>query len=407
MTRMKAISLSVLLIAILSASVTACGSETPQQKDGKTSDSASQKNEQTNGHANNAGEGGKLTYIGQPPKLVFGSSYVGPLTEIFGDVFIGQKVFIASNSILRAAPGNKVEVGDESNVQDNVTVRARNDSTMIGDRTSLTHHATVENSDIGNSVFVGYDAMIRNSRVGDRAFIYHGAQIEGVKIPEESFVGAGEIVSDQATADALPKTDDIDIGKYYDRKEHLDTNTEFAKAYIDLYEKEGYDAVVEVGPNPKTPWNPKEVEPQIGDNVELQEFARVTGDVHIGASSSIGYRTSIRADEGDPISIGSGAILDDRVTLHATRGSEVQIGKNLVAGDDSVLHGPLEMGDDDVVGVGAVVFRARLGDNVQIGEGAVIAGLTGKESTLEIPDDTFLPASAVVTSEKDVRALTG
>jgi carbon dioxide concentrating mechanism protein CcmM len=127
-----------------------------------------------------------------------------------------------------------------------------------------------------------------------------------VKIPEKSFVGPGEVVDDQKTADALPKTGEVDLAKYYDRREQIDTNEVFAKAYIDLYEEEDYDAVVEVGPNPKTPWNPKEVEPEIGKKVELQAFSWVAGDVNIGDRSSIGRRTALRADEGDPISVGSG-----------------------------------------------------------------------------------------------------
>jgi len=275
----------------------------------------------------------------------------------------------------------------------------------VGDRSSLTHHALVEDSDVGDFVFVGYDADIEDSEVGDKSFIYHGARIKGVEIPEKSFVGPGEVVNDQKTADALPKTDEVDLGEYYDRKEQLDTNTEFAKAYIDLYEEEGYDAVVEVGPNPKTSWNSRQVEPEIGKNVELQAFSRVTGDVKIGENSSVGRRTALRADEGDPISVGPGAAIDDRVTLHATRGSAVKIGKFLVASDDCVLHGPLQMGNRDFVGENAVVFRAQVGDDIQIGEGAIIAGPTGKGSALKIPDDTLVPAGAVVTTEKDVRVL--
>jgi carbon dioxide concentrating mechanism protein CcmM len=145
---------------------------------------------------------------------------------------------------------------------------------------------------VGDLAFVGYGSEILGSEVGDGSYIYHGATIEGVKIPEKSFVGPGEVVDDQKTAESLPKTGEVDLGEYYNRKEQLDTNTEFAKAYIDLYEEEGFDAVVEVGPNPKTSWNSRQVEPEIGDNVELQEFARVTGDVRIGENSSIGRRTA-------------------------------------------------------------------------------------------------------------------
>ena len=393
--------LGVLMAALALALAGACGSE-EAQGNGKEGGSNKPKNTQA---ASAQGSGGDLTYIGSKPKLVYGSSYVGPLTEIFGDVYIGKKDFVASNTVVRAAPGNEVELGDESNVQDNVTVRAYQDSVAVGDRTSLTHHAVVEDSEVGNSVFVGYNAEIRGSEVGDGSFVYHGARVEGVEIPEKSFVGPGVVVDDQKTADALPKTNEVDLGKYYDRKEQIDTNREFAEAYIDLYEEEGYEAVVEVGPNPKTSWNSRQVEPEIGENVELQAFSRVTGDVEIGDNSSVGRRTALRADEGDPISVGPGAAIDDRVTMHATRGSRVEIGKFLVASDDSVLHGPLEMGDRDFVGENAVVFRARVGDDVQIGEGAIIAGPAGEGSLLEIPDGTLVPADAVVTSEKDVRAL--
>jgi carbonic anhydrase/acetyltransferase-like protein (isoleucine patch superfamily) len=396
--------LVLLVVALALLLAAACGSE-EAQGNGKEGGSEEAQEKKTAQASSDKGSGGDLTYIGSKPKLVYGTSYVGPLTEIFGDVYIGDKDFVASNSVVRAAPGNRVEIGDKSNVQDNVTVRAYQDSVAVGDKSSLTHHAVVEDSDVGDSVFLGYGAEVRSSEVGDGAFIYHGASVEGVEVPDKSFVGPGEVVSDQKTADALPKTSEVDLKKYYDRKEQIDTNKEFAEAYIDLYEEEGYDAVVEVGPNPKTSWNSRQVEPEIGDNVELQAFSRVTGDVKIGENSSIGRRTALRADEGDPISIGPGAAVDDRVTMHSTRGSEVEIGEFLVASDDSVLHGPLKMGDRDFVGENAVVFRAKVGDDVQIGEGAVVAGPAGEGSLLKIPEGTLVPADTVVTSEKDVRAL--
>ena len=405
MSRKTGMALSIFLVAMALVLAGACGSDKAQQKnDGKSGDSASQKK---TGQAGSAQGGEKPTYIGRKPMVIYGTSYVGPLTEIFGDVYIGQKDFIASNTVMRAAPGNRVEIGDESNVQDNVTVRAYHDSVSIGNKTSLTHHAVVQDSDVGDFVFVGYDAEIDDSEVGDKSFVYHGARIQGVKIPQKSFVGPGVVVDDQKSADSLPKTGEVDLEKYYDRKEQIDTNREFAKAYIDLYEKEGYDAVVEVGPNPVTSWNPRRVEPDIGKNVELQAFSRVTGDVEIGDNSSVGRRTALRADEGDPISVGAGAAIDDRVTMHSTRDSAVEIGKFLVASDDSVLHGPLKMGKRDFVGENAVVFRAKVGDDVQIGEGAIVAGPAGEGSLLEIPEGTLVPAGAVVTSEKDVRDLQG
>jgi len=65
------------------------------------------------------------------------------------------------------------------------------------------------------------------------------------------------------------------------------------------------------------------------------------------------------------------------------------------------------MGKRDFVGENAVVFRVRVGDDVQIGEGAMIAAPVGsdKKITLKIPDGTIVPVGAVVTTQKDVRAL--
>ena len=134
---------------------------------------------------------------------------------------------------------------------------------------------------------------------------------------------------------------------------------------------------------------------------------RIVGDVRLGDNSSVGRRTAIRADEGSPIVIGPGASIDDRVTFHAVKGTDIQIGEFSVIDDDAVLHGPLEMGNGNFVGENAAVFRARLGNDVRVGEGAIVVGPEGEggEISLEIPDGTLIPAGAVVTSERDVRAL--
>jgi carbon dioxide concentrating mechanism protein CcmM len=337
--------------------------------------------------------------------VVNGSSYVSPLTEIFGDVFIGQDNFVAASSVIRASPGHRVEFGDKATAQDNIVVRALNESVAIGDESNLGHHAIVRDSQVGDSAYIGYNTEIEDSRVGSGALVYHGARVEGVEIPEDAYVGAGEIVTDQADADDLPTIEDVGVDEYY-QEALLDIHDELTQGYIELYEKEGYDAVMEVAPNPETSFNPKPIEPQVGENVELEEFVRIVGDVRLADNSSVGRRTAIRADEGTPIVVGPGASIDDRVTFHATEGTDVRIGEFLVVDDDAVLHGPLEAGNRVFVGEHAVVFRARLGDGVRVGEGAVIVGPEGPaDEIMEIPDDTLVPAGAVITTEEDVRAL--
>jgi carbonic anhydrase/acetyltransferase-like protein (isoleucine patch superfamily) len=387
-------------VVALVALMAACGSETKQDAD----DQGSQ--EQQKQQAGSPGGGEQPTNIGRQPDVVYnGSSYVSPLTEIFGDVFIGQENFVAASSVMRAAPGLRVELGDEATVQDNIVVRAKNESVTIGDKSNLGHHATVRDSQIGDSTYIGYNTEISDSRVGNGALVYHGALVEGVEIPEDAYVAAGKVVSDQADADALPTIEEVGVDEYY-QETLLDVHRELTQGYIELFETEGYDSVLEVGPNPETSFNQKQIKPQLGENVQREEFARIVGDVRLGKNSSLGRRTAIRADEGTPISIGPGASIDDRVTFHAAKGTDVRAGEFLVVDDDAVLHGPLEVGNRVFVGEHAVVFRARLGDDVRIGEGAVIVGPEGPaDKIMEIPDGTLVPAGAVVTTEEDVRAL--
>ena len=386
---------SLLSAALLLMLAPACGSDEAQEEGGNKAGGSAE------------GGGGQATNVGRHADVVFdGSSYVSPLTEVFGDVYVGRGNFIGPSSVLRAAPDRRIELGDEATIQDNAIVRAMDEPVVIGDESNLGHHAIVRNSKIGNSAYVGYNAEVADSRVGNGALVYHGARVEGVEIPENSYVGAGEVVTDQAAADDLPTVEEEGVDEYY-QEGLLDIHRELTEGYIELYEDRGYDAVVDVGPNPETSFNPEQVEPRIGENVELDEFTRVVGDVRVGEGSSVGRRTAIRADEGTPIIMGPGASVDDRVTFHAVEGTDIRIGEFFVADDDAVLHGPLEAGDGVFVGENAVVFRTRLGDDVRIGEGATIVGPEGRdgEITLEIPDDTLVPAGAVVTSEEDVRAL--
>lgn len=336
--------------------------------------------------------------------LIGDSSYKSPLVEVFGDVYIGDGTYVAPNTVLRAAPELRVELGDESNAQDNVLVRAREDSSSVGDRTSLAHHAIVRDSEIGDFAFLGLGAEVVNSRVGNDAFVSHGAYVQDVEIPAGAIVGVGDMVTTQAEADALPKADEA-TEEY--RRSLLEVNSELAEGYIELFESEGgYNRLLDVGPGPETSFNPEAKEPEVGNNVTLEEFVRLTGDVRIGAGSRIGQRSAFRADEGTPIVVGVNAEIDDRVSAHSLRGTDLRVGDDVTIEDDVVIHGPLEIGDFVSIEDRAVVFRAVVGDNVQIGEDVLIVGPAADEDgelPLRIPDGTVIPEGSVITSPEDLQ----
>ena len=62
-------------------------------------------------------------------------------------------------------------------------------------------------------------------------------------------------------------------------------------------------AVIGVGAAPRTSFNPGK-KPTIGSGFVREPFARIVGDVRLGDDVTLGRRTSIRADEGAPISVG-------------------------------------------------------------------------------------------------------
>lgn len=353
-----------------------------------------------------SGSAGELQQISQNSGPIFGTSFVSPAVELFGDIFIGERCFIAGNTILRAAPELRLEIGDETNAQDNVVARALEENSTVGSRVSLAHHAVVRDSKVGDFAFVGFLAVVENAVVGEGCLIMARGLVRGVTLPPNSVVNPGVIVEDQATADSLPTIDEM--GEEF-KLEVLEVNAEFAESYIELYEEEGYQAVIGVGPEPLTSFNSERIEPQVAPDVELGEFVRVVGDVRIGSGSRLRQRTAVRADEGAPIVIGANDDIRNRVTFHALKDTQLIVGDNLFADDDAVLHGPLEAGSNVSVGNESVLFRAQVGDDVTIGDRAVVQGSAAEDGRLElvIPSGTIIPDGAIVTDGATLAQYTG
>jgi carbonic anhydrase/acetyltransferase-like protein (isoleucine patch superfamily) len=347
-----------------------------------------------------------LVSLFNPLKVVVNSSYISPFVELFGNVSVGKKVFVASNTILRADPETRLCIGNETNLQDNIHfLSLRNtpapkaecgaNSSSIGDRASIAHQASIKNSKIGNFTFVGFRARLNNVVLEDGAFVLHGTTLSNVRIGKDRLVPIGAVITRQTEADALPLKTQANADF---QNEVLEVNEEFAEHYGELYEEKGFDGVTGVGSAPKTSWNPKPVTPTLGKNVRLDEFVRLVGDVRLGSNSVVGERTAIRADEGSPIIIGENAEIEDRVTFHALKGTSIRIGKNLDTDDNIVFHGPLEVGDNLTIEDDAVLFRSKVGNEVTIGTGAIVVGVT-------LRDGVQVPAGATIDTQERADAL--
>lgn len=124
----------------------------------------------------------------------------------------------------------------------------------------------------------------------------------------------------------------------------------------------------------------KGILPSLGENVYIEESARVIGDVEIGRDSSIWFNAVVRGDV-HYIRIGERTNVQDNSTLHVTKdiypliiGSDVTIGHNVI------LHG-CTVKDRCLIGMGAIIL-----DNAEVGEDCVIgAGTLVKEGTVIPP----------------------
>jgi carbonic anhydrase/acetyltransferase-like protein (isoleucine patch superfamily) len=358
------------------------------------------------GEAPAAGPAGQVS-LAVPARVAVNRSFVSPLIELFGDVWVGQRVLVTANTVLDAAPGGRICIGDDSNIQDNVVVQATRavpatHASACGslaaqvDRDAIVaHQASIANSTVGRFTFVGFRARLEDAVLDEGAFVLHGATIRGVRIGRDKLVPVGAVITAQAEADALPSKSDAEATF---QRAVLAVNAELAERYAQLYQAEGADAVSGVSAGPRTSWTPAPVRPTLGRDVRLLEFARLIGDVRLGDGTRVGRRAAIRADEGAPIVVGAGARIADRVTFHALRGTSVRVGRDLQAGTNAVLHGPLQAGDRLVVEADAVLFDATVGDGVTIGSEAVVAGVT-------LPDGARVPAGATITTQAQADAL--
>jgi carbon dioxide concentrating mechanism protein CcmM len=353
----------------------------------------------------------RLARVNGSDRVAVNDSFVSPLVERFGDVRGGRGVFVAGNTILRADPGRRVCIDSRTNAQDNVLVLALSDrvsvtgtrrcgrrSTSTGTRTSLAHQAQLVNSRVGDFTFIGFRARVSNSVIGDGTFVLHGATIRNVRIGRSRLVPVGATITTQAEADALPGKAEAQSEF---QREVLEVNAEFAEGYAELYREDGFDEVVGISRSPRTEFN-RGRRPTIGRGLEREPFARIVGDVRLGARAAVGRRTSIRADEGAPITIGANAEIEDRVTFHALSGTTLTIGDNLDTDDNVVLHGPLVVGDNLTIADDAILFRATVGNGVTIGDSAIIAG---PADGLQIRDGATVPPGAVVTTQAQADAL--
>lgn len=114
-----------------------------------------------------------------------GNVFIADTAKLIGDVKLGDKVSIWFGAVLRAdiAP---IEIGDLSNVQDNVVIHVdRGVPTIIGRGVTIGHGAIIHACKVNDYALIGMGAiLLDNCVIGDHSIIAAGTVITpGKEIP--------------------------------------------------------------------------------------------------------------------------------------------------------------------------------------------------------------------------------
>jgi carbonic anhydrase/acetyltransferase-like protein (isoleucine patch superfamily) len=107
--------------------------------------------------------------------------------------------------------------------------------------------------------------------------------------------------------------------------------------------------------------------------------ATITGDVTIGELCSFWFNSVVRGDVA-PITIGRRTNVQDGAVIHCDTGVPNVIGEEVVIGHGAIVHGA-KVGDRCLIGMAATLLsQTRIGDDCFIAAGAVVP------PGLEVPD---------------------
>ncbi len=128
----------------------------------------------------------------------------------------------------------------------------------------------------------------------------------------------------------------------------------------------------------------KGVSPKLGKGVYIDRAATVIGDVTLGDDVSVWPGAVIRGDVHS-ISIGKRSNVQDNAVLHVTHDGPFNPGGF-----------PLEIGDDVIVGHGAILHGCRLKGRILIGNGAIVNDGAVVEEEVIIGSGCVVPPGRVL-----------
>lgn len=110
---------------------------------------------------------------------------------------------------------------------------------------------------------------------------------------------------------------------------------------------------------------------QTGKDVWIADTAKAFGQVTLGDFCSVWFGAVLRGD-GDSITVGHRSNIQENAVVHVDPGFPVQIGEDCIIGHGAIVHGAT-LGNNVLVGMHATVLNgAKVGDFCIIGAHALV-----------------------------------
>lgn len=119
--------------------------------------------------------------------------YVDKLPQVSKDSYVAESAVVSGN----------VEIGNESSIWFNVSIRGDMDKIKIGNRSNVQDNSVLHNEmghslSIGDDVTIGHGAIIHNKSIGNNSLIGMGAiLLNDSEIGNNCIIGAGSLVTER------------------------------------------------------------------------------------------------------------------------------------------------------------------------------------------------------------------
>ena len=122
--------------------------------------------------------------LGDDTPQIHDSAYAADSATIIGKVVLAKDASVWPQAVLRGDNGERIEVGERSNIQDGAILHTDPGCTLsIGEDVSVGHQAMLHGCSIGSGTLIGIQAVILN----------------GASIGKNSLVAAGAVVTERKT----------------------------------------------------------------------------------------------------------------------------------------------------------------------------------------------------------------